>query len=225
MCRKGDAVTRKVVQFELADIALDDRGFLTSGDDLFVVGFSLAYPCVGVPVLHTSVQFTKASLADDIAAVKAAFERRILFKTELQGNTLLKVDVFALHKPSRFSQVLGHLLYGVLDATVGVLLGTITAKYVGALSGTVANQALDGLKGDDNAQAVLIGSARLALDADSTLSPTLEGVIKADNAVSITWLNMAGTPETGNQPVPETTVLFQPGESCGRFALNCKVLS
>lgn len=204
----------KIFTINLNTLSIDKIPNLTKGQDQLLIRYRLVYPRAGKETLDRSQQFIwegpdmdftenyevdqkegldKRKLKLDMKAKR--FDKRIVFKETISGESLLRIEVLALDKPHKAGAFLTSLFKGAIERAFDYFIGAggaIDNENSKALLKKVENDWIVGnIDFNEDGKSIQLGVAQIKIDADGKfhdLNKTGDdNVVNADSDLNFTF--------------------------------------
>ncbi|WP_162054668.1 hypothetical protein [Pontibacter pamirensis] len=151
-----------LLQIQLKSVLVIENGKVENVEGVNGLSATLFYPKSGVPSVET-VRTLKLKDKEPLDFSNKSFSDKLLFKQEIEGDTLLQVKLSAVEKVSKFEKVVVKLLGVAAVAAVGAITG------VGAVFTAVAKSATGSIfeQADPKDTINIIGEGEMPLTKDT----------------------------------------------------------
>lgn len=170
-----------IYDIRLDSVNIDAIPKLDENDELHI-RYKLVYPRAGTSEVERTqtIKLSKTKLTDQddltqslsYSTQKLPFDKRIVFKEKIHGESMLRIEVLALDKPWKLGKFIIDLMKGALDKLFEHLTGTdgvITNANAAAVLEKVKDDWLIGnMKYKEEGQTIQLGAADVSIDAKGT---------------------------------------------------------
>jgi hypothetical protein len=216
-------VTRGILRLSLKSVTVESNGDVpedknpeaASKDKNNVLVASLRYPRSGAPSVASTMKMNLES-GVTLAFDTSNFWESGLFKEEVDGETVLKLQVLDRDVPGKLTKLFATLFGTIFKAGLGVLTGGISNAIVGAVAALPAEAFASTFKVDGETFTVL-GEGELALQAGG-IPPQIAIYLVAPVDVSKEYFDQEAPGST--KIVKRTRKLLTKGQKSGTVALQ-----
>lgn len=210
-------MTRKILEFRLDSLDIKNTVPLDGEEDVYLIICSLVYPREGVPAVMTMKNIGSHTIFP-MDCASADYEKRIIFKEGIIGDTQLMIKVLAVNNLKKFEEFLSSVFKGLLKVTFGKLASGITNVVLASVAGTTQAEILRTIELNDDAKN--LGATSISIiEGDFEGNSQINLDLHVPEAIVIEREVEANSDD--NTMIDET--LVEAGEYNGEITLECIV--
>ncbi|MDY6943688.1 MAG: hypothetical protein SVU69_11845 [Pseudomonadota bacterium] len=199
-----------LLELKLSEIRLakpETRQLARGKEDVNVLEFTLHYASAGKPTLKTIKTLKWDAPLPTTADTDLGYEKRVLFKERVQGETALSVEIASIDNPSAAEQFFTGLSANVFKTAFGLATKGIGNVVLGAVNDYMGESIFDAMASKavvrkigraqipiDVAQLDTVGTLTQSLTAPETLKVDKTGRIANDGEGDEVVVQTAGDP-------------------------------